>query len=216
MAKVTDCSLPSGALTRPVYTAGAYLTAATCSLEQSYRLQALRRRNRNIHGWGVACGLLVVPAKDASNPWSVQVCPGYALGPYGDEIELTQRVVVNVEDYIWARGESSPRLFYSQLVAIVAIRYQDADDLLQPAQQTACECSEPQYRSTRTVDSYRLSVLWSAPPSPTPSGICQGESVPCPSCPDSPWLALAAVTLPSTASTPVTAAMIDNGIRKPI
>ena len=65
-----------GALQRPRYAAGSSLAAHDLRTEQRYRLQRLRRHHRYLHGWGVICGLLVVPAGDPRRPWAVQVCPG--------------------------------------------------------------------------------------------------------------------------------------------
>src|SRR3989442_1496490 len=86
------------ALQRPDYKSGIYLAAHDLLTEQRYRLQRSRRHDRYLHGWGVICGLLVVPATDPSRPWAVYVCPGYAIGPY-DEIEVQTPAAVDVREY---------------------------------------------------------------------------------------------------------------------
>src|ERR1700680_2620651 len=104
MATTKNCPSPrAGPVTRPQWSAGSYVTAEACATEQNYRLQRLRRHNREMHGWGVLCGLWVVPGLDGSLPWLVKICPGYAIGPYGDEIELRQPAAVNVQDFLWFR-----------------------------------------------------------------------------------------------------------------
>src|SRR5262245_27853759 len=94
----------SGVLERPRYFPRQLLTPAELTLEQQYFRDELRRHNRLIRGWGVVCGaeVCVLPEVRAdpnqparSQPWKVRVKPGYALGPYGDEILIDcERIVV--------------------------------------------------------------------------------------------------------------------------
>jgi hypothetical protein len=193
--------------------------ASTCSLEQNYRLQRFRRHNREMHGWGVLCGLWVVPASDGSHPWGVSVCPGYAIGPYGDEIEVIQSVGVNIEDFLWSPPSRFSSAAFQFSVAYIAIRYQDWLDDLEPIPGGACKCEEPVYVEARTGDGYQAGVVWpspsdfhtGAPQAPSPD-LCQPDSPSCPTCPDSPWVTLARIVLPQR-GVPITAAMIDNGFR---
>src|SRR5512147_2416454 len=67
------------------------LTADDMRVEQEYFREKMRRHNRFLHGWGVVCGLEVV-ADAASGPMAVKVCPGYALGPWGDEIYVEEPI----------------------------------------------------------------------------------------------------------------------------
>src|SRR5262245_38618945 len=94
---------PAGALKRPRFEVGDHLTASDLATERAYREWRLRRHNRHLHGWGVVCGLWVVPARDTSRPWGVFVCPGYALGPYGDEILVPDAWLIDVRDSLWSR-----------------------------------------------------------------------------------------------------------------
>jgi hypothetical protein len=213
MANTKDCPSPRATpVTRPQWSAGSYLTAEACATEQNYRLQRLRRHNRELHGWGVLCGLLVVPGLDGSRPWLVKICPGYAIGPYGDEIELRKPAAVNVQDFLWFRPVRFVSILRLPDVVYVVVRYQDWLDALEAVPGGACECAEPVYRDSRTGDGYKASVIWTPPAASATPGICQPESPPCPPCPDSPSVTLARIVLPQ-AGTPITAAMIDNGIR---
>jgi hypothetical protein len=196
---------------RPRFEAGAYLTAAACSLEQQYRLQRGRRHNRHSHGWGVVCGLWVTPAEEAARPWAVSICPGYAIGPHGDEIELRERAAVDIAKFLWARPaptftQAPPRRVF------IAVRYVETGDALRAVPGPACGCSEPEYAPSRIRDDFEAAALWEAPAAAPARVIC-GEPQECPACPGSPWLGLALVTLPVSPGQPVTAAMIDNGIR---
>jgi hypothetical protein len=88
MSNLSDlrCACCDQPLERVRYFCRQLLTADDMTVEQEYFRQKLRRHNRYLHGFGVACGLSVEPAPDATNPWQVRVCPGYAIAPQGDEI----------------------------------------------------------------------------------------------------------------------------------
>jgi hypothetical protein len=209
-------------MTRPDWEAGEYLTAASCSLEQNYLLQRLRRHNREMHGWGVLCGLWVVPAAAAAHPWSVSICPGYAIGPYGDEIELIQPVLVNIEDFLWYKPSQFASIAVQRDIAVIAIRYQDWLGDLELIPGGACECSDPDYVEARTGDGYQAGVIWpvlrreadsqASRGAAAMTDMCRPESPTCPPCADSPWVLLASIILPQR-GVPITAAMIDNGFR---
>lgn len=203
----------AGPLTKPRYEAGSYLAAEDLAAQQNYLLQQGRRHNRQLHGWGVVCGLLVVPAREASHPWAVLVCPGYAIGPYGDEIELRERASVDIRDFLWSRPASSSNNRLGGRFAWVVARYREQPDRLRPVPAASCQCEEPDYAPSRLIDGYELAVLWTPEPRPTQTDLCSG-SAPCPPCPDSPWLHLARVLLPAGTGVAITAAMIDNGIRR--
>ena len=215
MANSDNCPSPrAGPQSRPKWKPGAYLTAAACATEQNYRLQKLRRHNREAHGWGVMCGLWVVPADDGAHPWGVQICPGYAISPYGDEIELSESAEIDVEDYLWFRPDDPFTIAVVERPAYVVVRYQDqTDDLTSPAK-PPCSCTDPEYTTSRIGDGYQAGVVWTPPldAQVITGPLCLPDALPCPPCPESPWVTLAAINLPAR-GVPITAAMIDNGIR---
>lgn len=215
MAKASNCPTSrAGPMTRPRWEGGTYLTANACAMEQNYRLQRLRRQNRQLHASGIICGLFVVPSGDGAHPWAVNICPGFAIGPYGDEIEIPDSVSVNIEDFLWSGpGQAAQFIFRRRLTAYIAVRYQDFHDEVTPAPAAVCGCPQPEYRYARTGDGYQAGVLWTLPSAGAPAVMCQPGSANCPPCPESPWLILAAVALPPN-RTPLTAEMIENGIRK--
>src|SRR5262245_21982711 len=132
----------SGLAERPRYYPRQLITSDDLTLEQEYFRSKLRLHNRLLHGWGVVCGAEVrsVPKANSDNttdrePWMVMVCPGYILGPYGDEIfidckrtvDLRTRGVTGVTDELcpeapdpWCsdvREERNPSTLY------IAVRY---------------------------------------------------------------------------------------------
>lgn len=127
-------------------------------------------------------------------------------------IETPPGARVNIEDYVWFRPEPVFSFFVVPVYAYVVLRYQDWLDCIQALPGGACECKDPVYVESRTGDGYRAGVIWTPPEKPSDSGICKPHSPPCPPCPDSPWVTLAKITMPQSGN-PITAAMIDNGIR---
>lgn|SRR5215813_7751671 len=199
---------PSKALGRPSYEAGDYLSARDLMVEQAYRSQRLRRHRRYLHGWGVVCGLLVTAARDPGRPWAVLICPGYALGPWGHEIELRAPAMLDIRDYLWTRpriGGPPTRLAY------VAIRYDEEFVRPKLVGPLGCGCNDPNYVESHIRDGYQLNVLWARPePHADRFDLCSRQLPPCPECPDSPYVVLARVTLPPGESDPIVSASIDN------
>lgn len=217
MSSSENCpSPPVGHQTRPNWQAGSRLTAEACILEQNYRIQRLRRHNRDLHGWGVLCGLWVVPAADGSNPWEIQICPGYAIGPYGDEIEVIRAARINVEDYLWFRPQIFATIAVVPTPAYVAIRYQSWTDDLTLVPNAPCTCGNPGYVDARIADGFQAGIAWTPATDfsrpKTLESLCEPGSMPCPPCPPSPWVVLASIILPPRGA-PITAAMIDNSFR---
>src|SRR4029453_2123275 len=205
-------SAPVGALRRPLFETGNYLSADDLLTEQRYHSQRLRRHNRYVHGWGVVCGLGVVPARDPARPWAVWVCPGYAIGPHSDEINVSARVLLDIRDYLWTRprvGTGWARLAY------VGIRYDEQPVRPVPTMAQACSCQDSMYVPSRIRDGFRVDVLWILPKAPSEAFDLCARQAPCPDCPDSPYVLLARVTLPASESDPIVAGHIDNwGVRR--
>lgn len=180
-------------LSRPEYSPSSYLAAQDLYAEHRYRGQQLRRHHRHLHGWGVVCGLGVVLAQHLSRPWMVQVCPGYAIGPYGDEIWVPQPVQVNVSDYLWQL-----RVGQIPQVAFIGICYAETEERPVPATAEGCACAGTKYVPSRIRDSFQVDVLWTDPYAnlSNPGGICDTEVTRCPDCPDSPYVLLARISLP--------------------
>jgi len=77
--------------------------AALCRLDE---LEALRRHNQYLHGWGTVCGLQVLCDEDA--PWRVRLLPGYALDCEGREIRLQAPTPVPLRKLLEAQGVERP------------------------------------------------------------------------------------------------------------
>jgi len=201
-----------GALQRPSYEAGSYLAANDLLTEQRHRLQRLRRHDRYLHGWGVLCGLQVVPAKEPGRPWGVRVCPGYAMGCCGEEIEVYSPAVLDIRDSLWNRPTEKGR---PAPIAYVGIRYSEEFTKPVPATTPVCGCDETMYEPSRIQDSYKVDILWVLKGAFIQSfDLCARNLASCPECRDSPYVLLARVTLPASESDPITSAHIDHPLRR--
>ena len=155
----------------------------------------------------------MVPASDAAHPWAVGICPGYAIGPYGDEIELRERAEVDVAQYLWAETSAPVLTNVPVRRVMIAVRYLEFGDALRALPGALCGCDEPDYVPSRIRDGYEAAALWTFAATRTPArDHCAGPAE-CPPCTDSPWLALARITLPVGPAQFITEDMLDNGIR---
>jgi hypothetical protein len=205
----TDRRGPAGALKRPRFEAGDYLGARDLAAEQDWRRQRMRRHNRHAHGWGIVCGLWVAPALEPSRPWSVIVCPGYALGPYGDEILTYRAVRVDLREWVWSRPSGAVR------VAFVAIRYAELAGAPRLYRAGDCSCEERKTLPSMTGEGWRIDILWSMPDTRTPAPVDICHELPeCVPCPPSPHLLLAAITLPEEEGTTIMRPDIDLSVRR--
>src|SRR5262245_3924092 len=94
---ILDCFQPALAtMERVRYFPRQLLTADDMVADQEYFRQKMRRHNRFLHGWGTVCGLRVSAAPTESAPWRIRIHPGYALGPYGDEIFVAEDVYLDL------------------------------------------------------------------------------------------------------------------------
>ncbi|HMD70392.1 MAG TPA: hypothetical protein VKF41_03575 [Bryobacteraceae bacterium] len=179
--------------TRPFYQPGGLIAARDLNDEQAYRLAHLRRHARFLHGSGVVCGFKLVAAPQRQAPWTVRVCPGYTLGPCGDEIEVPASVLVDIRRFFWSRPYSSG---VGARTAFVGLRARIDD---------ACGCKAcGQDPSPRIVDEYVIEILWKIESVTQTVDLCHATTAPCPPVPNGPHVVLGAVRLPASESIPLT------------
>ena len=186
---------------RPHYTTGGLLLARDLRDEQDYRLERVRRHNRFAHGWGVVCGLQVVPASNRTRPWAVRVCPGYAIDPCGNEIEVPASVAADIHDYLWSRPDTNG---VPSRVAFVAVRYSEHEPPGGPgASSCGCGCAgKPgETEAERVGDGFVIDILWQPPIFRAQTvDLCRPNLAPCPLPLNSPYVFLAEVHLPAAPS----------------
>jgi hypothetical protein len=200
------------ALERPQYESDDYVSAAHLHAAQLYRLERAWHHNRYLHGEGAVCGLQVVPARVAAQPWAVRVCPGYAIGCCGEDIEVRSPAVLDIRESLWNRPIADG---HPARDALIAIAY--AEELAKPRAIGAahCGCEDTTYEPSRARDGYRLGVSWANALEPTPAfDMCVSGVPSCPACAGRAYVVLARVTLPEHESDPVKSTQIDNAVRR--
>ena len=164
---------------RPRYYARQLITPDDMIQEQTYFRNRMRLHNRMLHGWGVVCGLLVTPATTknggtAVEPWQVRVCPGYALGPQGDEIIMACEHLVDMRQNgvtgtaadpcgaadpwcsdVWISRDPGARYY-------IAIKFKELAVRPQRVQPAGCGCDDNQCEFSRWRDGYEIGVLTQA------------------------------------------------------
>ena len=207
------------------------LCADDMQAEQDYFREKLRRHNRYLHGWGVVCGCAVEPLNDAPG-WQVRVCPGYAVGPQGDEILIDNCVDIDLKvgakrppcSVRWPcppTGEM-PGNAEGDTVVYIAVRYAECYSRPVTVHPAGCGCDETGCEYSRVRDSFEIKVLWELPDShkqaikddaqwcamlknlsPEMKRLRTLPVPACPPCETDPWVVLAAVRIPEQGSTPV-------------
>ncbi len=218
-AHVAEHECGRGALERVRYFQRQLLTADDMLTDQDYFREKMRRHNRLLHGLGVVCGLEVTAAPTAEAPWRVRISEGYALGPQGDEISVAGDVFLDLArcgpgvttdpcDPGRLHGDAAARG-----ILYVAIRY--AECLTRPVRSAAaCGCDDLLCEYSRVRDSYELECLTEPPPMPEAPDLCARKPLPCPPCPEEPWVVLARVALPDSLEDNVANGQIDHGVRR--
>jgi len=200
----------------PRYYPRQLITPEDLTLEQDYFRDRMRRHNRLLHGWGVVCGALVCPASATDTngvvsltPWEVIVQPGYALGPYSDEIILdcTRTVDLRTTGVSGVTGEPCvdvPDPWCSQVTVprttgtlYIAIKYQRSMTRPVQVQPIGCGCDDNTCECSRWHDGYQIGILTCCPDAnqtpPKGDNLFKGDVPSCPDCPPQPWVVLAAV-----------------------
>jgi hypothetical protein len=87
-----DASTDSSGLLRPHFYPRQLLKSSDLNLDQSYFIERLRRHNRLFHAGFKRGAELVTTSTN-----SLALNPGYLIGPYGDEIFITEKINLDLE-----------------------------------------------------------------------------------------------------------------------
>ena len=151
------------------------LTADDMRAEQDYAREKLRRHNRFLHGWGVVCGCDLELIEDAKSP-QVRVCPGYVVGPQGDEILINDCVDVDLKLGVKADpctvrwpcppvGDMPGGERDRVSTVYIAVRYAECYSRPTRVHPAGCGCDESACEYSRVRDSFEIKVLWELPQS---------------------------------------------------
>jgi hypothetical protein len=185
------------------------LGADDLNTEQRYFKQKMRRHNRYLHGWGVACGCEVKPAPTAARPYQVVICPGYIVTPEGDEImigcpatfDLATCMVDSDDPCAFARP-CPPVTSITPLRSKIylAVCYKECQVRPVRVAPAGCSCDDAQCDYSRIRDAYEFDCLDALPASHVPAQytcpeLCQGGVFPCPPCPPDNCVVLATIRI---------------------
>jgi hypothetical protein len=204
------CNEPAG-LERLSYVPRQLLTADDMRAEQEYFREKQRRHNRLLHGWGVVCGLEVVKDTRSDRPFWVNVRPGYALGPYGDEICVPEEVPLDLTHCArppvacdQTLGDPPP---LGTTPILVRIRYAECKTRPIRTLPAGCGCDETACEYSRIRDGFEVQcipvpaeklkklLVASREPAVGKTGQLQKDKArPCPPCPSDPWVPLAQIS----------------------
>jgi hypothetical protein len=220
----SKCACCSGVIERLRYFPRQLLTADDMRAEQEYTREIKRRHNRYLHGWGVVCGCTVEQITGAKGE-QVRVCPGYVVGPQGDEICINDCVDVDLKTGAHDQpcsvrlpcppiGEM-PAARDGNVTVYVAVRYAECFSRPVRVHPAGCGCDETGCEYSRVRESFEIKVLWQLPQShidaqKDDTQWCntvhnfsdeqrrrhQLPVPPCPECVDDPWVVLATITIP--------------------
>lgn len=176
-SKIQDMMCEAPAVERPRYFPRQLITPEDMIMEQDYFRNRMRMHNRLLHGWGVVCGALVapVPTKNGNGgiePWKVRVCPGYVLGPYGDDIYIACEHEVDLRkgsvtgtaadpcgtmkdpwcSEVWIEREPTEKYY-------IAVKYKEMAVRPVRVQPMGCGCEESRCEDSRLRDGYEIGVL---------------------------------------------------------
>ena len=149
--------------------------AADLTQDQLYFREKARRHNRMLHGWGIVCGIRV--AAIDGKPGFVAVEPGYALGPYGDEILLDERLEIDlgaqdvngdaangcVPADPWCADVRAPGRGDKPVYLAIAYAEYQTRPVTSPTSGCGCGCDDTGCEYSRIRESYRIRVLDALP-----------------------------------------------------
>ena len=209
------------------YFTGGLLTTKDLADEQSYHQEKAKAHTRYLHGYGVVCGLRVVPVHDPER-LAVVIKPGLAIDAWGREIVVPEPAELDLGE--WKSQEQREPSDRAPSVLVV-LEYAEAE--VAPVPIPAAPPGEigEGMAPSRVVETFRLGLrreaerpeagtempLWQLVAETVQAGadterlhrvLCERLSQPCAPCQSDPAVTLARVMLPPRA--PLTSEAIDN------
>jgi len=152
-----DCAI--GPFTRNHYFTGKLLVERDFCDEQRYYIDKLRHHHQRLHGWGVVCGLKVVPHDTpACRTRFVCVTAGTAIDCCGHEILLRERDCIDLEQ-VPKLKELREHNDTAAHTLQVCVTYRECPSELIPVLYDECGCDDTRCAPNRVLESYDLHVL---------------------------------------------------------
>jgi hypothetical protein len=218
-ALATCPSCEFGPFARNAYWMGKLMLPRDFIDEQHYVIDKLRHQHVHLHGWGVVCGLKVVPHETAAcRHRFVCVEAGVAVDCCGHDVILPERdcidlLAVPAIKALLDAGDTAEHVLQ------VCIRYRECPTEQVPVLYDDCGCESERCAPNRILESYELGVLVDPePPAGPPPAIPCGDlwadrAEYCELCDTADCIVLASIT-GYVAGQPVEETQIDNTVRK--
>lgn len=218
-----QCScIQSHGLERLRYFPRQLLTADDMRLEQEYFREKQRRHNRFLHGWGVVCGLLV-QVNSKEGPFALTICPGYALGPCGDEIYIPESVQFDLTPTTQLIAQPScvsAGLAYAEENGLsIVIRYAECQSRPVRTLPEGCGCDDTSCEYSRIRDGFEIRAVAADLVTASTTTLCEIEGNPAskmptfPPPPVSDWVTLAKINIKIQTNGEVMMLGVDNNAR---
>ena len=212
------------AFERIKYFTGKLMTVRDFEEEQVYHIEKRKHHHRYLHGYGIVCGLRVVPTQPPQRRY-VMVEPGVALDPWGSDIVVCKPTEFELT------GEGEPDLRDKSNSLYVVIKYRECDTEPVPIPGEPCRSEEANVAPSRVMETFELSLRLEPPDEEDGVSnricetlinairegvrqeelhrlLCECVSYPCHPCAADPALTLARIDIPGEGS--ITEVQIDN------
>jgi len=161
-------------LKRVNYTFGLVLGVEEFVQSDTYFLAKHHAENRLLHGYGTVCGLDVV--EQTTPVLEVQVTPGWAITPRGQEIKVPQLMCVQLDQWLAANLASLQTVFAqtappATLNLCVVLCYRECKTDTVPIPGQPCQTQSSPTAPSRIADSFELMLCLdyaSSPPFASP------------------------------------------------
>lgn len=168
-------------LKRVNYTFGLVLGVEEFLQSDTYFLAKHHLENRLLHGYGTVCGLDVIAP--TSPQLEVQVTPGWAINPKGQEIFVPQLMCVQVNDWLQANLPALKDVFPvkapASLNLCVVLCYRECKTDVVPIPGEPCQTQSSSTAPSRITDSFELMLCLdsiASPPLGSPPSSALGSS----------------------------------------
>jgi hypothetical protein len=155
-------------LKRVNYRFGLVLGVEEFLQSDTYFLAKHHLENRLLHGYGTVCGLDVIA--QTSPQVEVQVTPGWAINPKGQEIFVSQLMCLQVNDWLQANQSALQAAFPapgpSSLTLCVVLCYRECKTDAVPIPGEPCQTQSSSMAPSRIADSFELMLCLNPDASP--------------------------------------------------
>lgn len=154
------------------YVLGQVLGVVDFQQEQQYLIHKNRVRNRTLHGYGTVHGLDVTHNNKTGDELEIEIGPGMAVDPCGQEITIYDRQCARLNSWLRAdSGNGQPNAARLQTVdgarvVYVTVCYAECLTGNQPVFGDPCRADSDAIQPTRIKDDFRLNLDF-APPKQT-------------------------------------------------